>query len=156
MSEQNEILTAEQTATTEVKKPVVIKTKDFVAKEYSAEEFQKYIELYEKTFNVIKENEIAKGKVVAISGNDVLIDIGFKSDGRVSIDEFPDPDNIKIGDEVEIFVEKIEDKEGQLVLSRKRADIIRNWERITHAKAYNEIIKGKILRIIKDGFVVDY
>src|SRR5258706_4676353 len=139
----------------EVEKKPIIKTKDFVAKDYSEEEFKKYIELYEKTFNVIRENEIAKGKVVAISGNDVLIDIGFKSDGRVSIDEFPDPDNIKIGDEVEIFVEKIEDKEGQLVLSRKRADIIRNWERITHAKAYNEIIKGKILRRIKGGFVVD-
>ena len=85
----------------------VIKTKDFVAKDYSEDEFKKYIELYEKTFNVIRENEIAKGKVVAVSGEDVLIDIGFKSDGRVSINEFPDPDNIRVGDEVEIFVEKI-------------------------------------------------
>ena len=74
-----------------IEKKPVIKTKDFVAKDYTEDEFKKYIELYEKTFNVIKENEIAKGKVVAISGNDVLIDIGFKSDGRVSIDEFPDP-----------------------------------------------------------------
>ncbi|RPI14405.1 MAG: 30S ribosomal protein S1 [Ignavibacteriae bacterium] len=133
----------------------VIKTKDFVAKDYSEDEFRKYIELYEKTFNVIKENEIVKGKVVAVSGNDVLIDIGFKSDGRVSIDEFPDPDNIKIGDEVEIFVEKIEDREGQLVLSRKRADIIRNWERIIRAKQNDELIQGKCVRRIKGGFVVD-
>lgn len=133
----------------------VIRTKDFVAKDYSEDEFRKYIELYEKTFNVIKENEIVKGKVVAISGNDVLIDIGFKSDGRVSIDEFPDPDNIKIGDEVEIFVEKIEDKEGQLVLSRKRADIIRNWERIIKAKQNDEIIQGRCVRRIKGGFVCD-
>jgi small subunit ribosomal protein S1 len=133
----------------------VIKTKDFVAKDYTEDEFRKYIELYEKTFNVIKENEIAKGRVVAVSGEDVLIDIGFKSDGRVSIDEFPDPDNIRVGDEVEIFVEKIEDKEGQLVLSRKRADIIRNWERITSAKQNDEIIKGKCVRRIKGGFVVD-
>lgn len=133
----------------------VIKTKDFVAKDYTEDEFRKYIELYEKTFNVIKENEIVKGKVVAVSGNDVLIDIGFKSDGRVSIDEFPDPDNIKIGDEVEIFVEKIEDREGQLVLSRKRADIIRNWERIIKAKQNDELIQGKCVRRIKGGFVVD-
>jgi small subunit ribosomal protein S1 len=130
-------------------------TKDFVAKDYSEDEFRKYIDLYEKTFNVIKENEIAKGKVVAISGNDVLIDIGFKSDGRVSIDEFSDPDNVKIGDEVEIFVEKIEDKEGQLVLSIKRANLIRNWERIISAKQNNETIQGKILRRIKGGFVCD-
>lgn len=141
-------------ATEEVKAPI-IKTKDFVAKEYSEEEFKKFIELYEKTFNVIKENEIAKGKVVAISGNDVLIDIGFKSDGRVSIDEFPDPENIKIGDELEIFVEKIEDREGQLVLSRKRADIIRNWEKITYAKENDTVIQGKCVRRIKGGFVVD-
>ena len=85
----------------------------------------------------------------------MLIDIGFKSDGRVSIDEFPDPDSIKIGDEVEIYVEKIEDKEGQLVLSRKRADVIRNWERIIHAKQNDEIIQGKCVRRIKGGFVCD-
>jgi hypothetical protein len=65
--------TANANQTTEEVKPPVIKTKDFVAKDYSEEEFKKYIELYEKTFNVIKENEIAKGKVVAISGNDVLM-----------------------------------------------------------------------------------
>lgn len=133
----------------------VIKTKDFVAKDYTEDEFRKYIELYEKTFNVIKENEIVKGKVVAVSGNDVLIDIGFKSDGRVSLDEFPDPDNVKIGDEVEIFVEKIEDKEGQLVLSRKRADVIRNWEKIINAKQNDEVIQGKCVRRIKGGFVCD-
>jgi len=136
------------------KKPV-IKTKDFVAKDYTEDEFRKYIELYEKTFNVIKENEIVKGKVVAVSGNDVLIDIGFKSDGRVSLDEFPDPENVKIGDEVEIFVEKIEDKEGQLVLSRKRADVIRNWEKIIYAKQNDEVIQGKCVRRIKGGFVCD-
>ncbi len=153
MSLPNE--TQNDNAAIEEVKPPVIKTKDFVAKDYSEEEFKKYIELYEKTFNVIKENEIAKGKVVAISGNDVLIDIGFKSDGRVSIDEFPDPDNIKIGDEVEIFVEKIEDREGQLVLSRKRADIIRNWEKITAAKENDTVIQGKCVRRIKGGFVVD-
>lgn len=136
------------------KKPV-IKTKDFVAKDYTEDEFRKYIELYEKTFNVIKENEIVKGKVVAVSGNDVLIDIGFKSDGRVSLDEFPDPENVRIGDEVEIFVEKIEDKEGQLVLSRKRADVIRNWEKIIHAKQNDEVIQGKCVRRIKGGFVCD-
>jgi small subunit ribosomal protein S1 len=153
MSVPNETING-NTATEEVKPPV-IKTKDFVAKDYSEDEFKKYIELYEKTFNVIKENEIAKGKVVAISGNDVLIDIGFKSDGRVSIDEFPDPDNIKIGDELEIFVEKIEDREGQLVLSRKRADIIRNWEKITAAKENDTVIQGKCVRRIKGGFVVD-
>lgn len=155
MAEITNIIPVAENPVQEEEQKVVIKTKDFVAKDYTEDEFKKYIELYEKTFNVIKENEIAKGKVVAISGNDVLIDIGFKSDGRVSIDEFPDPDNIKIGDEVEIYVEKIEDKEGQLVLSRKRADVIRNWEKIVGAKENDTVITGKILRRIKGGFVVD-
>lgn len=148
--EENTVTENQQNSTLEPINPIELEGKD-----YTEDEFRKYIELYEKTFNVIKENEIASGKIVSISGNDVLIDIGFKSDGRVSLDEFPDPDNLKIGDEVEIFVEKIEDKEGQLVLSRKRADVIRNWERITSAKSTSEVVKGKCVRRIKGGFVVD-
>ena len=94
----NDIPVIEKPAAVEEPK-VVIKTKDFVAKDYSEDEFRKYIELYEKTFNVIKENEIAKGKVVAISGNDVLIDIGFKSDGVVPTSQFTDVEgkvNVKL------------------------------------------------------------
>ena len=93
--------------------------------DYDEDEYTKMLELYEKTFNVIKENELVKGKIVAINGDDVLIDIGSKSDGRVSVNEFNDASEIVVGNEIEVFLEKIEDKEGQLVLSKKKADSIK-------------------------------
>ncbi len=127
----------------------------FISTDYNEDEFQNMLKLYEKTFNVIKENELVKGKIVAIHGEDVLIDIGSKSDGRVSINEFSNPEELKVGNEIEIFLEKIEDKEGQLVLSKKKADSIKMWDRIVDAQRDGTIVKGKCLRRIKGGFVVD-
>lgn len=100
--------------------------KTLKTEDYDDEEFENMLKLYEKTFNQIKENELVKGKIVAINGEDVLIDIGSKSDGRVSVNEFSNPDEIVVGNEIEVFLEKIEDKEGQLVLSKKKADSIKN------------------------------
>ena len=88
--------------------------------DYDEDEYKKMLSLYEKTFNVIKENELVKGRIVAINGDDVLIDIGSKSDGRVSVNEFADPEEIKVGNEIEVFLEKIEDKEGSLFYQRKK------------------------------------
>src|SRR5690348_7586735 len=102
-----------------------VKIKQFKTSDYNDEEFQDMLKLYERTFNVIKENELVKGKIVAINGDDVLIDIGSKSDGRVSVNEFSNPEELVVGNEIEIFLEKIEDKEGQLVLSKKKADSIK-------------------------------
>lgn len=127
----------------------------FISTDYNEDEFQNMLKLYEKTFNVIKENELVKGKIVAIHGEDVLIDIGSKSDGRVSINEFSNPEELNVGNEIEIFLEKIEDKEGQLVLSKKKADSIKMWDRIVDAQRDGTIVKGKCLRRIKGGFVVD-
>jgi len=101
-----------------------------IVSDYDEAEYKQMLDLYEKTFNVIKENELVKGRIVAINGEDVLIDIGSKSDGRVSINDFFDPDEIAIGKDVEVFLEKIEDKEGQLVLSKKKADSMKMWDRI--------------------------
>ncbi len=127
----------------------------FISSDYNEDEFQSMLKLYERTFNVIKENELVKGKIVAIHGEDVLIDIGSKSDGRVSINEFAHPEELMVGNEIEIFLEKIEDKEGQLVLSKKKADSIKMWDRIVEAQRDGTIVKGKCLRRIKGGFVVD-
>lgn len=123
--------------------------------DYDEAEYTKMLELYEKTFNVIRENELVKGRIVAINGDDVLIDIGSKSDGRVSVNEFNDSSEIVVGNEIEVFLEKIEDKEGQLVLSKKKADSIKMWERIVDAQKDGTIVKGKCIRRIKGGFVVD-
>lgn len=127
----------------------------FLTTDYTDEERNEMLKLYERTFNVIKENEVVRGKIVAIHGDDVLIDIGSKSDGRVSVNEFPNPDELVVGNEVEVFLEKIEDKEGQLVLSKKKADSIKMWDKIVEVHKNGTIIQGKILRRIKGGYVVD-
>ncbi|MBC8489293.1 MAG: hypothetical protein H8D45_24995, partial [Bacteroidetes bacterium] len=102
---ENEIATKETKNSNEEKS----KVPKFINPDYDDEEFQTMLKLYEKTFNVIKENELVKGKIVAIHGEDVLIDIGSKSDGRVSINEFSNQEELVVGNEIEIFLEKIED-----------------------------------------------
>jgi len=124
-------------------------------REYSPDEVLELTKLYDKTFGTIHEGEIVKGRVVAVTDSGVAIDIGFKSEGLVSITEFPNIDEIKPGDEVEVFLESVENKDGQLVLSRKRADFMRTWERITKSFETGEILTGKITRRIKGGLVVD-
>ena len=146
--------TAELVATERTGKDEKDKIKILV-EDYDRNEYEQMLSLYERTFNVIKENELVKGKIVAINGDDVLIDIGSKSDGRVSVNEFSDPDEIAVGNEIEVFLEKIEDKEGQLVLSKKKADSMKMWDRIVEAHEKGTVIKGKCVRRIKGGFVVD-
>jgi small subunit ribosomal protein S1 len=123
--------------------------------EYSPEEAAFMLKLYEDTMREIKSGEIITGKIVSISEKDVAIDIGFKSEGTVPIDEFDDPAALNIGDTIEVFLESIEDQEGELVLSKKRADFARVWERILNIHAKAETVKGKCLRRIKGGIVVD-
>jgi len=124
-------------------------------REYSDQEKQDLTKLYDQTFGSIHEGEIVKGKIVTVTDNAVAIDIGFKSEGLVPLSEFPNIDELKPGDEVEVFLESVENKDGQLVLSRKRADFMRTWERITKSFETGEILTGKITRRIKGGLVVD-
>ncbi len=128
---------------------------DIEEREYSESELKELTQLYDKTFGSIHEGEIVQGKIVAITDNAVAIDIGFKSEGLVPITEFPNIDELKPGDDVEVFLESVENKDGQLVLSRKRADFMRTWERITKSYETGEILTGKITRRIKGGLVVD-
>ncbi|MDI6767219.1 MAG: 30S ribosomal protein S1 [Bacteroidota bacterium] len=124
-------------------------------REYSEEEYKALSQLYDQTFTNIQEYQIVKGKIVAIRDNSVAIDIGFKSEGLVPISEFPNIDELKPGDEIEVFLESVENKDGQLVLSRKRADFMRTWERIVDAYNKGEVLTGKVTRRIKGGLVVD-
>lgn len=124
-------------------------------KPYSDEEMKQLMEMYEGTLGKITQGEIVKGKIVFIGHNDVVLDIGFKSEGTVPIGEFPNIKELKIGDEVEVFLESIEDKDGQMVLSRKRADFMRVWEKVTRSYTSGEVVQGKIIRRIKGGLVVD-
>lgn len=136
-------------------KPKIVKVKRIKGNLYNEDEYEDMLKLYERTFSVIKENEVVTGKIVSVSGDDVLIDIGSKSDGRVSVNEFSDPSEIIVGNDIEVFLEKIEDKEGQLVLSKKKADSIKMWDRIVDSWKNGTIVKGRCVRRIKGGFVVD-
>ena len=109
--------------------------------------------LVENTLTNVSENEIVAGKVISISEKDVVIDIGFKSDGIVSRSEFGD--ELAAGEEVEVFLERIEDYHGQLVLSKTKADTVRRWRRIEDAFDNEEVLEGTIVRRIKGGMIVE-
>jgi len=111
--------------------------------------------LYDKTLSTITENEVVEGSVVAISKREIVVNIGFKSDGIVNINEFRYNPELKEGDTVEVFVESQEDKNGQLVLSHKKARALKSWDRVNSALENDEIIKGYIKCRTKGGMIVD-
>ncbi len=129
--------------------------KTFFDDEYSEAEFLELSKLYSDSFSNVKEGELVKGRVVRIQHDAVIVDVGFKSEGAIMVDEFDDVSLIKIGDEIEVVLESVEDLEGNLVLSKRRADFLRIWSRVLNAHDTGEIIKGKIVRRIKGGMVVD-
>jgi len=122
---------------------------------YTDQEKAALAQSYEATFTAMKEYEVVKGEVVAISDRDVIINIGFKSDGLVSRNEFRDLPDLKPGDEVEVYVEAQEDSKGQLVLSRKKAKLVRGWEKIQATADNDEFIEGLVKRRTKGGLIVD-
>jgi small subunit ribosomal protein S1 len=124
-------------------------------RDYSEAQYNEMLKLYEGTLGKINEGEIIKGRIVTIGDNEVSVDIGFKSEGVVPLAEFTRPDELKVGEEIEVFLESVENKEGQLVLSRKRADFMRVWERVTKAFETGEVLQGRCVRRIKGGIVVD-
>lgn len=124
--------------------------------DYDETEFNNYKSLYEKTLTTISQGEIVKGKILTISEKEVKVDIGFKSEGIIPTTEFgANLDRFKIGDEIEVFLDNIEDKEGQIILSHKKADFMRVWERITKMHETGEVVSGVITKRIKGGMVVN-
>ncbi len=122
---------------------------------YSKEERKKLEDQYAETFHSINQGEIISGVVVSINNKDVVLNVGFKSDGLVSLSEFRDTPDLKIGDEVDVFVESQEDANGQLVLSRKRAKTQKSWETINAALDNDTIINGYVKSRTKGGLIVD-
>ncbi len=121
---------------------------------YEQNELDQMEELYSSTLNEITEEEIVKGRIVGISNKDVTIDVGFKSEGIVSKLEFRDEEELKVGDEVEVYLENIEDKMGQLILSKRKADVLRIWDKIYDSIENDTIINGKIINRVKGGMTV--
>jgi small subunit ribosomal protein S1 len=122
---------------------------------YAEEERLKYDEVYDKTFKTINDGELIIGALVAMTKTDAVINIGFKSDGLVSLNEFRDLQNVKVGDEVEVMVVEKEDRQGHLHLSRKQARVVRAWERIVTIHKTGEVVTGYVTSKTKGGLIVD-
>ncbi|MRT92681.1 30S ribosomal protein S1 [Ancylomarina sp. 16SWW S1-10-2] len=110
---------------------------------------------YDKTLSTVAEKEVIDGLVISMNKREVVINIGYKSDGIVSLNEFRYNQELTVGDTVEVYVESQEDKKGQLVLSHKKARALRSWDRVNAALENNEIIKGYIKCRTKGGMIVD-
>jgi small subunit ribosomal protein S1 len=122
---------------------------------YSAEEQSRLEDLYTKSFKSVDENAVIMGKVVSINSREIVVNIGFKSDGVINASELRYNPDLKIGDEIEVYVESQEDANGQLQLSHKRALILKSWKRVNEAYDNQEIIKGYVKGKTKGGLIVD-
>ena len=121
----------------------------------SKEEKEQQTALYEKTLNQVKDKEVVMGKIISMNKREVVVNIGFKSDGIIPMSEFRYNPELKVGDEVEVLIENQEDKKGQLILSHKAARATRSWDRVNEALENNEIIKGFVKCRTKGGMIVD-
>ena len=150
-------------AAEETRKPVLNASVDpdkfdwdaFENDEVYGEDKNKVAEEYDKTLSKVVENEVVEGVVTAISKREVIVNIGYKSEGVIMAPEFRYNPDLKVGDKVEVFVETAEDKKGQLILSHKKARALRSWDMVNEAYNNNEIVKGYVKTRTKGGMIVD-
>ncbi|MHC4777434.1 MAG: 30S ribosomal protein S1 [Planctomycetota bacterium] len=112
-------------------------------------------EMYEESVQNFEVDSILKGRIVNVVGDDVVIDVGYKSEGVIALNEFENRDEIDPGDEIEVLLEEVEDESGLIKLSKRKADRIRGWERIISENTEGDTVKGKVIRKIKGGLLVD-
>ncbi|MCX2741577.1 30S ribosomal protein S1 [Pontibacter anaerobius] len=122
---------------------------------YSKAEKAEMEKMYDDTLTTVQEQEVVTGTVVGVTDRDVILNIGFKSDGLVSISEFRDMPDLKPGDQVEVFIEDQEDPNGQLILSRKKAKIVSAWAKIYDALENDNVLEGVVKRRTKGGLIMD-
>ncbi|MFN8207148.1 MAG: 30S ribosomal protein S1 [Bacteroidales bacterium] len=153
---------AEIVASANEKKNTVVKPEDFDweryekdADIYGGKAKSDFEAMYDKTLSTIVENEVTEGTVISMNKREVVVNIGYKSEGVVSLNEFRYNPELAIGEKVEVYVESQEDKKGQLVLSHKKARAMRSWDRVNAAYDKDEIIKGYIKCRTKGGMIVD-
>lgn len=111
--------------------------------------------LYDETFRDIKEGEIVKGKIVAFNDKEAVVDIGFKSEGFVAVEEFRNEENLAVNQEIDVLIESIEDEEGRLILSRLKAEKLQGWINLGDTLEEGESVEGRIVKQVKGGFIID-
>lgn len=122
---------------------------------YSDSEREELERMYDETLTSITEHTVIDGKVVSLTAREVVVNIGYKSEGVIPAQEFRHNPDLKVGDEVEVYVEKTEDSQGQLVLSHKKARMMRAWERVNEAKEEDKVVQGHVKCRTKGGLIVD-
>lgn len=132
-----------------------VKITDVSGVVYDKADYDAMVAMYDSTIKDIKEGEIVRGRVLGVTLNDVIVDVGFKSEGIIPISEFTHPINIKVGEEIDVFLEQIEDANGELILSKQKADFMRVWDKIREVHDSGQSIEGRVIRRIKGGVVVD-
>jgi len=123
--------------------------------EYSIDEYEELLGMYEESIQDIQEGQIVTGHILRVDENVVVLDVGFKSEGAVALDEFKPTDSLEVGAEVDVFLENLEDQEGRVVLSKKKADFFKVWDKIRIAYDNGTIVQGRLARKIKGGVIVD-
>lgn len=112
-------------------------------------------EFYKSCMSEVKEGEIVTGKVIEINDREVIIDIGYKSEGIIPTSEFLDINEIKVGDDIEVYLESKEDEDGSIIVSRKKAERTQGWEKLVRNCKEGDVIEGKIVKYVKGGYTVD-
>jgi small subunit ribosomal protein S1 len=122
------------------------------------EEYQKLLELYDDSMRNLTEGEIVMGRVIGVTSNSVIVDVGYKSEGLIPVEEFTDRDGkltVEVGEEVDVLLEKTEDLEGHVLLSRTKAQRMRKWTEVERAYKDAKVIRGRVIERIKGGLTVD-
>ena len=114
-----------------------------------------FAELFEKTLHGFKEGELVKGIVVAVREKEFVVDIGYKAEGVISLDEFSNPKSIQLGSELEVLFESFDDVHGCAILSKRKADRQRTWNNLIANASEGSIVEGKIFKKVRGGFMVD-
>ncbi|MFH1857671.1 MAG: 30S ribosomal protein S1 [Candidatus Omnitrophota bacterium] len=110
---------------------------------------------YEDSLRDIKEGQVIKGKIIALTPKEVLVDVGYKSEGYVSLEEFLDTSALKVGDEVEVLLESKEDDDGRVVLSKRKAERTQGWDRVVARSHEGDVVEGRVTKKVKGGLMVD-
>lgn len=128
---------------------------DFDLGQFSAEKHDELAQLYENTLKQFSENSIVKGRVVGKRESEVIVDIGYKSEGLIPAEEFEDMEAVQIGDEMEVLIEQVENDDGRIVISKQKAEQKKMWESVLAASGEGSLVEGKICSRVKGGLIVD-
>jgi small subunit ribosomal protein S1 len=124
----------------------------------SREEYERLLDMYDVSFRNLAEGQVVRGRVLKVLPNEVIVDVGYKSEGIIDISEFTEPSgkvNVAVGDEVDVLLEKTENKEGYVVLSKEKAEKVRVWEQVESAYNTGAVVTGRVIERIKGGLAVD-